>query len=142
MQGEHFILDNCRQWKVLEDLCEEFPYRLSPILLNAFIVEAIIAIDFAVLMVTPEEGDAAAVFDLEDEDVQEGLYAIEAAIHIVAHEEEVSFLRKNKEYGKLAADFEYLQQVVELPVDVATHGHRGPHWHHVGLFHQDFLHLG
>lgn len=52
-------------------------------------------------MVTPEEGDSVSVFDLEEEDVEEGLNAIEAAVDVVTHEEVVGVLAKMRGTGSL-----------------------------------------
>lgn len=41
-----------------------------------------------------------------------------------------------------AANFEYLNQVVELSVDVADDGDGGAHVHHIALAHQQLLGLG
>jgi len=50
---------------------------------------------------------------LQREQQQEGLYAVVAAVHEVAHEQVVGL-------RAVAADLEQLHEVVELPMDVAA----------------------
>ncbi len=44
--------------------------------------------------------------------------------------------------GTPASDLEYLDQVVELAVDVADNGHRGPDVNDIAFSHQELLRLG
>lgn len=60
------------------------------------------------------------MLDLEEEDVEECFYTIEAPVHVVSHEEVVGV-------GQLAADFENLQQIEELSVGVSADCHWCPH---------------
>lgn len=50
-------------------------------------------------MIPPEDGDPASVFDLEQQDVEEGLYAVEAAIYVISHEEVIGVLGKEGSTG-------------------------------------------
>ena len=93
MEGENLSFDDCREREVLEDFCEEFPDRLSPIFLYALIVKAVVPIDLPVFMVSTKQGNPISVFDLEDEHVEEGFDTIEAAVHIVTHKQKISFLQ-------------------------------------------------
>lgn len=47
--------------------------------------------------------------------------------------------RRGSVIGHATSDTEQLEQVVELAVDVAAHGHGGPHGLDVGLFHEALL---
>jgi hypothetical protein len=78
-------------------------------------------------VVASEEGDPFGVFDLEAEEVFEGLDGVVAAINKIADED--------------VARPEQLEHVVELPVDVAAHRHRTGYRLHIRLFQEDFLGL-
>ena len=59
-------------------------------------------------------------FYLEGDEESDGLDAVVASVHIVAHEQVVGV-------GRLAPDPEQLHQVVELAVHVPAHCHRAFH---------------
>ena len=65
-------------------------------------------------MVATNQGDTVWVADLQGQEQEEGLDAVEAAVNEVAHEEVACV-------GTLAALAKQLDQVVELAVDVAAH---------------------
>ena len=71
---------------------------------------------------------------LEKEEEGEGLEGVVSAVDKVTHED-VAVL------GKWAAIAEQLNKVKELAVNVTADGHRGLHWLHIRLLHQQFLHL-
>jgi len=64
-------------------------------------------------VVSPDEGNAVGVPDLEGHEEQEGLDAVEATVHEVTHEEVVGL-------GALSSHIEELNQVVELTVNVSA----------------------
>ena len=74
------------------------------------------------------------MLDLEEEDVEEGLHAVEAPVHVVAHEEVVGV-------GQLATDLENLKQIEELAVGVAADRHWRTHVDQVGLLAENLLGL-
>lgn len=94
MQTEDLILNLGSNWQTLEEISKHLPNEVRPILLEALIIEAIQFIDLSVLVVPPEDGDPASVFDLEQQDVEEGLYAVEAAVYVISHEEVIGVLGK------------------------------------------------
>ena len=65
-------------------------------------------------MVAADQGDAVGVADLEGQEEEEGLDGVVAPVDEVAEEEVVLV-------GTLAPDLEQLDEVVELPVDVAAY---------------------
>lgn len=99
MQAEDLVLNLCGDGETLEEIREHLPDEISSVLLEALIIEAVQFIDLSVLVVAPEDGDPAPVFDLEQEDVEEGLHAVEAAIDVIPHEEVVGILRKRGSTG-------------------------------------------
>lgn len=94
MQTEDLILNLSSNWQTLEEISKHLPNEVRSILLEALIIEAIQFIDLSVLVVPPEDGDPASVFDLEQQDVEEGLYAVEAAVYVISHEEVIGVLGK------------------------------------------------
>jgi hypothetical protein len=92
VQAEHFAFDDGREREVGEDLGEELPNGLGAVLLEALIVEPVLPVDLSVLVVAAQDGDAVAVLDLEDQHIEEGLDAVEAAVDIIAHEKVVGVL--------------------------------------------------
>lgn len=83
-------------------------------------------------MVTPQEGNPVFIAHLQGQQHEEGLDAVPSAVHVVPQEDVVSI-------GRVAADLEQLQQVIELPVDVSADGDWRAHPHGVGLSLKDFL---
>lgn len=69
---------------------------------------------------------------LKSDEQCDSLYAVVAAVDVVAHEQIVGVRRA-------PADAEQLHQIVELAVDVPADCHRAFHLLHVGLFSQDLL---
>ena len=65
-------------------------------------------------MVAADQGDAVGVADLEGQEEEEGLDGVVAPVDEVAEEQVVLV-------GTLAPDLEQLDEVVELPVDVAAY---------------------
>ena len=92
MQTKDLIFYFSSDRQALEEISKAPPNGISGILLETLIVKAIKFIDFSVLVVAAKDGDAAAVFDLEQQNVEEGLHAVESAVHIVAHKEVVCVL--------------------------------------------------
>jgi hypothetical protein len=50
-------------------------------------------------MVAPQDGDSTPILYFQQQDVEEGFHAIEAAIHIVAHEQIVRILNQSRSTG-------------------------------------------
>lgn len=65
-------------------------------------------------MVATDEGDAIGIADLEGQQEEEGLDGVVAPIDKVTEEQVILV-------GTLASDLEQLDEVVELPVDVAAY---------------------
>ena len=132
MDAKDLVVNYCRDGEVVEYLGEGAPDVERAVLADALIVEAVDLRDEAGLVVAPEEGDPVLVADLEGEQHEEGFDAVPAAVDVVPEEDVVGV-------GRVAADLEQLQQVVELPVDVPADGHRRPHLNSVRLSLQDLL---
>jgi hypothetical protein len=83
-------------------------------------------------VVTPQEGNPVFIAHLQRQQHEEGLDTVPSAVHVIPQEDVVSV-------GRVPADLEQLQQVVQLPVNVSTDGDWGAHPDGVGLSLQDFL---
>lgn len=90
--------------------------------------------DLPAFVVATQDGDPVPIAHFESHQQRDCLDTVVPAIHIVPHEEVVCV-------GAVAADPEQLQQIQELPVDIAANGYRAADWLHVALLHQDFLGL-
>jgi hypothetical protein len=101
VQAEDGAVDDSCDGEALEDLGEPFPDRVVAVFSQALVIETIQFIDLPVFVVSSEDGDSASVLDFEEENVEQGLDRVEAAIHIVAHEEVVGGLHKKKSTGSL-----------------------------------------
>ena len=86
----------------------------AAVLAQALVVEAVDLGDLPALVVAADQRDAVGVADLEGQEEEEGLDGVVAPIDEVAEEEVVLV-------GTLAPDLEQLDEVVELPVDVAAY---------------------
>ena len=73
MKAEELILDNSREWQVIEELVEVFPNIWASIFAATFIIKTIILTDFSALMVPPQDGDPVLVANLEGDKESHGL---------------------------------------------------------------------
>jgi len=113
VHAEDAVLDERGEREVVKDVDAVAPHVDGAVLAQALVVEAVDLRDLARLVVAADERDAVGVAHLEREQQQERLDAVVAAVHKVAQEDVVRV-------GALAAHLEQLNQVVELPVDVAA----------------------
>lgn len=90
------IIDFCGNGEALKDLSEEFPDKISVVLLEAFVIESIEFVDLSVLMVAPQNCDSTFILDFQQQDVKEGLHAVEASVDVVPHEKIVCALSQIK----------------------------------------------
>ena len=73
MEAEDLVLNDSCQRQVVEKFCECFPDTWISILPQAFIVEAINAIDFTAFVVTSQEEEVLLVLHLVGEEQNNGL---------------------------------------------------------------------
>lgn len=99
MQTEDLILNLRGNGQTLEQISKHLPNEVRSVFLEALIIEAVKFINLSVLVISPEDGDSASVFDLEQKDVEEGFNAVEAAIDVIPHEEIVGVLSKKEGTG-------------------------------------------
>lgn len=92
MKAEDLVVDFCSYGEALEDFSEQFPNQVCVVFPEALVIEAIEFIDFSVLVVASEDGYPVPVLDFEEEDVEEGLYAVEATVDVISHEQIVGIL--------------------------------------------------
>ena len=132
MDAKYLVVYDGGEGEVVEDIGAVFPHVEAPVLPEAFIVEPVDLRYLPRFVVSPEERHPPLVSHFQGEEQDEGLDRVQSSIDEVP-EEEVG------DEGRLPADPEQLQQVVELPVDIAAYRHRGVHAGEVGLLSQDFL---
>lgn len=101
MEAKYLVLNDCGDGEALKDVSEEFPDEVSVIFFEAFVIEAVEFVDLSVLVVAAENSDPALVLDLEEQDVEEGLDTVEAAINVIPHEEVVGALGRTESTGSL-----------------------------------------
>jgi hypothetical protein len=132
---EYLIINHNAQSQKVEHVGKIMPHIGVPILPRTLSVEAIGLGDAARLVVAADQVHAVRIPQLEADEEGDGLDAEHAAVDIVA-EEEVVCVRA------VAADPEYLDEVEELPVDVAHDGDGRGDVDDVALAHQQLLSLG
>ena len=81
--------------------------------MNTLVIKTVEFVDFGGLMVTPEEEEVLGILDLVAKEEHDGFDGLLAPVDIVTQKQVVFF-------GRIASIIEYLQQILELPVDV-TH---------------------
>jgi hypothetical protein len=86
-------------------------------------------------MVAPDQGDAVRIADLQCKKQQKCFYGIKATIDKIAHKKVIGI-------RTLAANFEELQQIKELAVDISTNGDWAVHTLHIAFFNQNLTGLG
>jgi len=101
------------------------------VLPEALIVEAVDLGDLPALVVAPDEGNAVGEPDLQGQEEQEGLHAVETAINKVTHEQVVGL-------GALSTHIEELNQVVELAMNISTNLVTFTHKHNT---HNENMHM-
>ena len=116
MYAEDAIVDDGGQREVIEDVSAVPPNVERAVLPQAFVVKAVDLRDLPALVVPPDQGHQVRIADFVCEKKQEGLDAVEAAVHEIAEE-------KVADSGDVAPVFEEFEKVVELSVNVAADGY-------------------
>jgi len=118
------VVDEGGERKVVEQICEKFPYVGVSVLTETFIVEAIDLGDLAGFVVPTEDRDALGVSDFESNEEGDGFDGVVSSINIITHKKVVRI-------WIWSPNSEELHQVMELAVDISTYCHRTFHWLHV-----------
>lgn len=84
VEAEDLVVDECSERKIIEEICEVFPYVGIAVFSEAFIVEAINLGDLAGLMVTAEDCDALGISYFESNEEGDRLYRVVSSINVVA----------------------------------------------------------
>ena len=92
-------------------------------------------------MIATQNSDPASMLNFKNEDIEESFDTMKSPINIVAHEQIISILSKDKKYWELATYLEYLQEIMKLPMDIATDSDGCSHKYHVWFFHEYLFHL-
>mmetsp|Transcript_33114 Transcript_33114/g.92758 ORF Transcript_33114/g.92758 Transcript_33114/m.92758 type:complete len:378 (-) Transcript_33114:475-1608(-) len=98
------------------------------VLVQTLLVEVEVLSNHAALVVPPKEVYRIGVTDLQSVEVEDDLSREASAVHVVTQKEELAIRA-----GRPADELAERHEVVELPVNVAHHVHRGLHLHHVRL---------
>ena len=120
MHNKGLLLQNGTQRQMAEELADALVQRGLAVLDHHFLEEAIRATHDAVLVVPAIQVNVHGVADLEREQQREALDSAVAAINKVAVENHrVLFARP-------AYELKHLEQIIEVPVQIADHTRLGP----------------
>lgn len=113
MHTKNPVLDQCGQTQKIKDLGAVSPNIQRAVLPEALVVKPVNLSDLPRFVVASDEGDPFGVSDLEGEEEEEGLNAVESPVYEIAEEKVVGI-------GDFTTNFEELHQVVELTVDITA----------------------
>lgn len=113
VHAKGLLVDEGRQREIVENFGAVPPHIHTAVLAEAFVVEAIDLGDLARLVVAADKRNAVRIAHFERQQQKEGLHAVKAAVHEVAHKEIIGA-------GTVATHLEKLDQVKELAVDVTA----------------------
>ena len=91
--------------------------------------------DLSALVVASDKRDAVGIANLQSEKQQKRFNRVKASINKIAHEKVIGV-------RTLASNFEELQQVKKLTMNVAANGYGAVHALHVALLTQNLARLG
>lgn len=132
VEAKHLLVNKGSQWQVVEELGEDLPHVSITILSQAFVIKSIHLRDSACLVVSSEDMDTGWVADLVCDQKGHGLDRVVTTIDVVTHEEVVII-------WNIASNFEKLDQVMELTVNISTDGDWRLHLSHIRFTDQNFL---
>lgn len=132
METEDLVLDNSREWEVIEEFGELLPYVGVTVLSQAFIIESVHLSDLSAFVVSSKDSKSILKADLESDEESNSLDGVVAAIDVVTHEEVVGV-------GRLTTNLKELSQVVELTVNVTADRDWSTDLLDVRLVNEDFL---
>ena len=87
------VVKSLSRLKVTVNTCKIFPHVGISIFAKTLIVESINLCDLSALMVSSQDRDPGAEPDLEGDEEGDGLHAVVAPVHVVAHEQVVGVRR-------------------------------------------------
>jgi len=134
METEDLTVHQGSQRKIVKQIGEIFPNIGIAILPQTLVIKSIDLGDLSALMITTEDGDAAAKPHLESDEESDSLNTVVSSINIVSHEEIVGVWR-------LSPDPEQLHEVMELSMNISTHCHWTLDCLDIALLGQDLLGL-
>lgn len=132
MKTENLVIHHCRQWEVIEDVCEHSPDFRIPILPLTLVVEAIHLSDLPHLVIASQDSYPVRESHFRSDQKRHCLYRKVTSVYVISHEQVVCV-------RWLASDLEKLLKVMELPMDVSAYSHWRSYLDDVGLVYQDFL---
>lgn len=97
---------------VVKNICEIFPNNGVVVLSLTLHVEPIVLGDPPGFVVAPDHRYPILIFDFEETQQGDDLHTMRAPVHIVPQEQVTRV-------WQVPTHFEYLQQIIELPVDVS-----------------------
>lgn len=134
MHTEDLILHKGSQGNVVKEVGKFLPYLFRAKLLITLFIEPINLRDSARLVIAPGQSDPIGVPDLEGKQQTYSFDRIVTTIDIVSQEQVVRV-------GRLPSNGEELNQIVQLPMHIATDSHRGLDKLSIGLIGEDLLGL-
>lgn len=134
VDAEDLVVDDAGEGEVVEHVGKVVPDSSIAVLAAAFGIEAVRLGDTAGLVIATDQMNAVRVAQFETDQQRDGLDTKEAAINVVAEEQVVGVWTR-------AADFEDLEQVEELAVDVANDGYGSLDVDDIALLHEHLLGL-
>ena len=99
MKAEDLIFNGGWYRQALKDFSKTFPDEIGSIFFKALIIESIQFVDFSVLVVPPQDSYSVLVLEFQQDDIEEGLHAIEAAVNVISHEQVIGILKLSRKYG-------------------------------------------
>ena len=125
---EDLAVNDGREGEIVEYLGAVSPDCDAAVLPQTLVIEPVHLGDLPALVVAPDEVDPVRVPHLQGQQQQEGLHAVEPAVHEVSHEQVVCV-------GNIATVLKQLLQVIELAVNISTDGDGGVNPLDVALLH-------
>lgn len=134
VQAKNLVLDQCGEREIVKQVGEVFPDVGVAILPKALVIESIDLSDLSTLMVAAKNRHAIFVSNLEGDEQRDGFDGIITAVNIVSHEQIIGVWARS-------ADPHQLVEIVQLPVNVATHSDGTAHTLDIRLLLQNLLGL-
>jgi len=132
MYTKDFFLNSGSKRQVVKDFGAVTPHIYGPVFSQALVVKSVHLRYLSALVISANQRDTIRISHLQSKQQEEGFHAIVSTIDEIAHKEIVGF-------RTLATNFEELDEVIELAMDVATDGDRSLNFYDVAFFGQDFL---
>ena len=132
MHSEDSVVYADCDWEIVEDVCVVLPNHSVPVLGLAFHIEAIILRNGSSLMVPSNHRDPLRVFYLQQAQQGDDFDTVGSPVDVIPQEQVAGV-------GQFPTHFEYLQEIIELPMHVPHQADGGVDSAHILLIDQDVL---